>query len=121
MLSNTDLYQEIAFEVAFFAQFYRIAVADTFGDRDLLFDIFVLNAVASAACAELLNFGAFSITRVASGLHDERPLPHSLGACAIARVALCRVCSGFALAAFACFALDRPSVLNRLQLKMLIL
>ena len=115
MFADADFDEEVPFEVAFFAQFYCIAVADAFRDHDLLLNAFVLNAAASATRTELLDFCALAITRVASGLHDERPLSHSLGASSVARITLGRVGSRFALAAFACFALYRPSVFHRLR------
>jgi hypothetical protein len=121
VFADADFDQKIAFEVAFLAQFDRIAVADAFRDHHLLLNAFVLNAAPSATRTELLYFCALPITRVASSLHDERPLPHCLGPSSVARITLCRVGSRFALAAFACFALYRPSVFHRLQLKMFIL
>lgn len=115
VFADADFDQKVPFEVAFFTQFYRIAVADAFRDHDLLLYAFVLNAAPSATRTELLDFCALPIARVASSLHDERPLPHCLGPSSIARITLCRVGSRFALAAFACFALYCPSVFHRLR------
>ena len=84
MLSYANFYEQIPIEVALLAQLYGIAVSDTFRNDDFLFDVFVLNSAAPATGAELFDFGAFTITRVACSLHDKRSLTHSLCSCPIA-------------------------------------
>ena len=116
MLFYCYFYQQIAIEITLFTEFYRIPITDTFRNHNLLFYIFILNAIASTTGAVIFYFSTLPIAWGTCRLHNKHALSHSLGASSAACVTFLRICSRFAFVSLTRFACYSSWILNTLKI-----